>query len=105
MAETNRPVSAFVTIESEIMFNIAQGLQEIQIFGSNSKVKKAADPSDIIWENQGVSKVKQSVKLGFGLMVVLGVFAATYTVLFFAKNIQISLIDKYDSSMACSQIH
>lgn len=104
MEETLTPVSAFVTIESETAYNYVCGVDALKLFGSDSKVHEAVEPTNIIWENRDFSKLKRAAKAFMILVAVLVVLFITFLATFQAKSMQNSLVGKYDTSIKCSQL-
>lgn len=104
MEETCTPVSAFVTIESETAYNYVCGVDALNLFGTDSKVKEAVEPTNIIWENRDFSKYKRAAKAFMILVAVLVVLFITFLATFQAKSMQNTLVGKYDVSIKCSQL-
>lgn len=98
------PVSAFVTIENELAYNIICGKETIKLFGTETKVKEAVEPTNIIWENRDFSKTLRAAKAFLILCAVLAVLFITFLATFKAKDIQNRLIGKYDTSIKCSEL-
>lgn len=88
MEETCVPVSAFVTIESETAYNYVCGVDALKLFGSDSKVAEAVEPTNIIWENRDFSKIKRAAKAFMIVVAVLVVLFITFLATFQAKGMQ-----------------
>ena len=104
LQDTIKPVSAFVTIESETAYNYICGVETIQLFGRETKVKEAVEPTNIIWENRDFSKLVRAAKALWILIAVVIVLVITFLATFKAKDIQNRLVGKYDTSIKCSEL-
>ena len=60
------PVSAFVTFEleegMERCLTLGDSKSRVRILGEQVKVSKAAEPTDIVWENREVTKLSRFVR-------------------------------------------
>lgn len=104
MEETNTPVCAFVTIESETAYNYLSGVPEINLFGAHSKVKEAVEPTNVIWENRDFNKLLRYAKMLAIITAVSIVLGITFMATFKAKDMTNTLIGKYDTSIKCSEL-
>ena len=104
MEETITPVSAFVTIESETAYNYVCGVPSLKLFGAESNVNEAVEPTNIIWENRDFSKILRATKAVFILIAVIAVLFLTFIATFKVKSMQNTLTGKYDTSIKCSEL-
>lgn len=86
MEETITPVSAFVTIESETAYNYVCGVPSLKLFGTDSYVNEAVEPTNIIWENRDFSKLQRATRAFYILVAVLVVLFITFFATFKAKE-------------------
>jgi hypothetical protein len=105
MEETITPVSAFVTIESETAYNHICGVDKLKLFGTDSKVNEAVEPTNIIWENRDFSKLTRAAKAVSITIAVIVVLMITFIATFKAKSMQNILVGKYDVSIKCSELN
>lgn len=104
MEETITPVSAFVTIENETAYNHLCGVPALKLFGRDSKVHEAVEPTNIIWENRDFSKIVRLAKAFMITVAVIVVLGITFVATFKAKSMQNILVGKYDTSITCSEM-
>jgi hypothetical protein len=104
MEETITPVSAFVTIESETAYNYVCGVPSLKLFGSESNVHEAVEPTNIIWENRDFSKLLRAAKAVMILIAVMTVLFITFVATFKAKDMQNVLVGKYSTDIKCSEL-
>jgi hypothetical protein len=104
MEETITPVSAFVTIESETAYNYVCGVPALKLFGTDSSVHEAVEPTNIIWENRDFSKLMRASKAFMILVAVLVVLFITFVATFKAKDMQNVLVGKYSTEIKCSEL-
>jgi hypothetical protein len=87
-----------------LAYNIICGKETIKLFGTETKVKEAVEPTNIIWENRDFSKTLRAAKAFVILCAVLAVLFITFLATFKAKDIQNKLVGKYDTSIKCSEL-
>lgn len=72
LEKLTKPVSAFVTFETEEGYLRAlQATENITLLGERAVISKASEPTNIIWENREVGFISRLFR-GIGILIVLG---------------------------------
>ncbi len=99
-----RPVTAFITFETEEGVLRAKALKEgdAEFFGHSLTFVEPADPTDIIWENRHFTKKDKAIRTTIVVIFTIFLLAITFiALLFLQKYVQ---KHKYASSVNCEQI-
>eukprot|EP00355_Strombidium_rassoulzadegani_P007408 CAMPEP_0168620868 /NCGR_PEP_ID=MMETSP0449_2-20121227/7377_1 /TAXON_ID=1082188 /ORGANISM="Strombidium rassoulzadegani, Strain ras09" /LENGTH=1171 /DNA_ID=CAMNT_0008661923 /DNA_START=74 /DNA_END=3586 /DNA_ORIENTATION=+ len=91
-----RPVSVFVTMETEEGYNRAsmyndliqmdQNYSHYQNFlGGEIELQEASEPTDIIWENRAFKPRERQVKRAIGSIIILIMLAVSASIIFFCS--------------------
>ena len=104
MATYTTPVCAFVCMETEEAYNHIAPSGKLDIFGTQSSIKEAVEPTNIIWENRYFDKTTRAVRLLFIIIAVCTVLFITFLITTYAKGVTNDTIGKYDDSIKCSEL-
>ena len=104
MAEYTTPVCAFVCMETEDAYNHIAPSGKLDILGTESTIKEAVEPTNIIWENRYFDKTTRAVRLLFIIIAVCTVLFITFLITTYAKGVTNDTIGKYDDSIKCSEL-
>lgn len=96
------PIAAFVCMESETAYNFIAVSEKIDIFGTESSVKEASEPTNIIWENYYANKVQRAARMFMIIVAVSTVLFITFLATTYAKGLTNDATGKYDESIKCS---
>ena len=105
MENLTTPVCAFISMESETAYNHIAPAGKIDIFGKESKIKEAVEPTNILWENRNFSKVIRAVRLTYIIASVSFVLFVTFLMTTYAKGLTNETVGKYDDSIKCRELH
>jgi hypothetical protein len=70
--------------------------QRFSLFlGEEIDIQPASEPSDIIWENRSFTERERNVKKFIVAIIILGLLAASFAVIFVCKKASLAKKDKY----------
>jgi hypothetical protein len=83
-----RPVSAFITFESEEGFQRSLKIDENNIKWLDTVIKadEAPEPTNIIWENLHVTSFSRAIRLFFVVIVIIILIAISFSIIVTLKN-------------------
>ena len=93
------PSIAFVTFEEQEGYDQACKYlckeRKVQFLGSRIKVKPAPEPTNIIWENKGITKKMRRVRMVFITLACIVLLAVAAFLIAYMKGIQLQVVRKY----------
>ena len=98
------PKCAFITIESEVAYNVLSEMGEVELAGWESKLIEAPEPTNVIWENRDFDKTVRWFRLTCIILLVAFVLLLTFLATVQAKILTNELTGKYDTSINCREL-
>lgn len=110
MMDLITPKCAFVSIGDETSYNHLSEIEtegekgKILIAGTQSSIKEAPEPTNVIWENRDFDKTVRWAKFIMVCCAVCIVLFITFLATVKAKSMTNELIGKYDDSINCNEM-
>lgn len=98
------PIGAFVTFHDEYSYNEMEAYSSINVLGTVCKIRKAPEPTNIIWENIGFKTSKRTFRVFVIFIAAIIIFIISFKAMKHTANRSAFFLEKYDHSIPCNTL-